>query len=63
MQIIAVDLPFDAEADAVFCFLANRDVGAEFVRLAAQRFGDRMLQLGFRRRREPEQMRGRDVLC
>ena len=31
MQIIAVDLAFDAEADAVFRFLAIRNIGAELV--------------------------------
>ena len=60
MQIIAVDLAFDAEADAVFGLLAFGNVGAELARLDAQRLRHRMLQPRFRGGRKPDQMPRRD---
>ena len=61
MHVIAVDLAFDAEADPVFGFVAMRQLDVELADFLAQRFRHRMLQVGFRRHRQRQQMLGRDV--
>ena len=57
MQVIAVNLAFDAKADSVLGFLAIGNVSADLAGLDAQRFGDRVLELGFRRRRQASRCR------
>ena len=56
MQVVAVDLTFDAKADPILGLLAIGNVGANFAGLDAKCFGDRVLELRFRRRRQAEEM-------
>ena len=56
MEVVAVDLSFHAQPDAVFRLLAIGDVGADLASLDAQRLSDRMLEARFRGRGQPEQM-------
>ena len=62
MHVIAIDLAFDAKADAIFGLVAGRNVDREFPRANAQRLGDGMLQARFGCRREAQQMAGGDVI-
>src|SRR5262249_35873544 len=56
VQVIAVDLTFHAEPDAVLRFVAGRDVGPELLRPRPQRLGDRMLQSRLRGCGQSEQV-------
>ena len=62
MHIKAADKTFDAKAETILRLFADRDLGVELGRPAAQSFGDGMGEPAFRRRREPEQTRGREAL-
>ena len=62
MHVVAVDLALDAQSEPVFGLVAGRNIDAEFARAVAQRLGDRMLQPGFGRRREAQQMVRGDVV-
>ena len=62
VQVITVDLALHAKPDPIPRFLARRDVDRELLGLDSQCLGHGMLQLGFRRRRQPEQMTRRDMV-
>ena len=62
MDVVAVDLALDPEAETVLSLVAGRNIDAQLARLAAQRFGDRMLKLGFGGGRQPQQVVRRDVV-
>ncbi len=62
MEVIAVDLALDPEADPVLGLVAGRDVDGKLPGPGAQRLGDRMMQPRLGRGREAEQVARRDVI-